>query len=238
MRRLDERELLENEDLDPPTVARAYRESQYTHRLLGNTSAVLRLLRRDCEPSAAPGAPTSRPLHWGWLPIASWTLVAGRARSCLRFAIVWESMGSASIYTPAPADSAVPILTGNAVTDPLPAAHVAVCLLMAHHLTEPELAQLIRDVPRCCDRLILLDPVRHPVPLALFRAFVAPLHCRINALDGQTSIRRAFTVSEMGKIVNQALATGSRPVTRHQHNVGPLWIRQVTDISWKQVATR
>jgi hypothetical protein len=94
------------------------------------------------------------------------------------------------------------------------------------------LERLIRNVSRSCRRFILLDLVRHPVPLVLFRVFVAPLLSRINALDGQTSIRRAFTAMELRGVVERALTTNGRPVKKVAHIVGVLWIRQVVDISW------
>ena len=53
---------------------------------------------------------------------------------------------------------------------------------------------------RECQRFLILDLVRHPVPLALFRVFVAPFLDRVNALDGATSVRRAFTAGEMREI--------------------------------------
>jgi len=75
---------------------------------------------------------------------------------------------------PAPSDSPVPIIAGNAVTYRLPEADVTVCVVTAHHLSETELAGLIANVSRSCDRFILLDLVRHRVPLALFRISLAP----------------------------------------------------------------
>jgi hypothetical protein len=78
-----------------------------------------------------------------------------------------------------------------------------------------------------------MDLVRHPAPLALFRMFVAPLLGRINALDGATSIRRAYTANEMQGIVKGALAGADKPASSVRHSVGPLWIRQVVDISWE-----
>jgi hypothetical protein len=109
---------------------------------------------------------------------------------------------------------------------------VAVSVVMAHHLSEAELVELIANVARSCRRFILLDLVRHLAPLWLFRIFVAPFLCRVNALDGATSIRRAYTTAEMRKIVDRGLNEAGKPVRRKRHTVGPLWIRQVVDISW------
>jgi 2-polyprenyl-3-methyl-5-hydroxy-6-metoxy-1,4-benzoquinol methylase len=223
MRRSEDRELMDAADATDEELAQSYRELQKTQFWLGNTGALLRLLHR------------SR------LPIRR-VLDIGCGQGAL-LVDIREKLGAEVIgmdLRPAPSDAPVPILTGNAVTDKLPEADVAVCMMMAHHLSETELTAMIRNVARSCQRLILMDLVRHPVPLALFRAFVAPLLGRINALDGKTSIRRAYTAAEMRRIVDGALAEASglsRPVTRVRHSVSPLWIRQVVDICWSAEAS-
>jgi hypothetical protein len=88
---------------------------------------------------------------------------------------------------------------------------------------------MIRNVGRCCRRFILLDLVRHPIPLLLFRLFVAPLVCGIGAEDGRRSIRRSYTPVEMREIARSALA-GSAGTFRL--SVAPFYIRQVVDISY------
>jgi hypothetical protein len=84
-------------------------------------------------------------------------------------------------------------------------------------------------VGRSCRRFILLDLVRHPLPLALFRLFMAPLVCPIDAEDGQRSIRRSYTPRELRAVTASALAgTGS-----HFHlSIAPFHVRQVLDISY------
>jgi 2-polyprenyl-3-methyl-5-hydroxy-6-metoxy-1,4-benzoquinol methylase len=218
MSRCEDQELMDAADATDEELAQSYRELRKTHSWLGNTGAMLRLLRRNP------------------LPIRR-VLDIGCGQGAL-LVDIREKLGTDVVgmdLRPAPLDAPVPILTGNAVTDKLPEADVAVCMMMAHHLSETELTAMIRNVARSCQRLILLDLVRHPVPLALFRAFVGPLLERINALDGQTSIRRAYTAAEMRRIVDGALSETSglsRPVTRVRHSVSPLWIRQVVDICW------
>jgi 2-polyprenyl-3-methyl-5-hydroxy-6-metoxy-1,4-benzoquinol methylase len=215
MRRCEDQELMDAPDATDEDLAQSYRELRRTHALLGNTRAVLRLLRRN---------------RW---PIRR-VLDIGCGQGALLLEIR-EELGVEVVgidLRPAPADASVPILTGNAVTDALPEADVAVCMMMAHHLSGAELAAMIRNVSRSCNRLILLDLVRHPVPLALFRVFVSPLLGRINSLDGQTSIRRAFTAAEMRRIVDRALSNG-RPASRLRHTVSPFWIRQTVDICWE-----
>src|SRR5205807_7354053 len=66
------------------------------------------------------------------------------------------------------------IIRANAVRDLLPAADVAVSVATVHHLSPDELRAMIRNVGRSCRRFVILDSVRHWLPLALFRGFVAP----------------------------------------------------------------
>lgn len=100
---------------------------------------------------------------------------------------------------------------------------------MVHHLSEAEVVSLILNVSRSCRRFIILDLVRHQLPLWLFRIFVAPFLCRLNVADGITSIRRAYTPSELRALVDTAVeGTGGRI----SQTVAPLYIRQVIDISW------
>jgi 2-polyprenyl-3-methyl-5-hydroxy-6-metoxy-1,4-benzoquinol methylase len=130
---------------------------------------------------------------------------------------------------PAPPGSCVPILTGNAAVDPLPQADVALAVCLVHHLSEADLVAMIRNVSRSCGRLIVLDLVRHWIPLALFRVFLTPFLHPINSADGITSIKRSYTPKELRKIVEEAVkGTGARIV----HTVAPFYIRQIVEISW------
>jgi len=207
-----ETEILEDPSLPDATVERAHRELQQTHRWLGNTAAVLRLLRE------VP------------IPIRS-VLDIGCGHGGL-LQEIRRRLGAEVIgfdLLPAPAAASVPILTGNAVIEPLPRADVAVAVYMVHHLSECDLIRLIRNVSRSCRRFIVLDLVRHRLPLALFRAFVCPLLGSLNAKDGVTSIHRSYTPREMGCAVDSALDGSGGKV---RHTVAPFYIRQVVDISW------
>jgi hypothetical protein len=86
--------------------------------------------------------------------------------------------------------------------------------------------------PKCIPLLppfIVLDLVRHRLPLALFRTFVYPFLGSLNAKDGVTSIRRSYTPQEMRCVVDTALDGSGADV---RHTVAPFCIRQVVDISW------
>jgi 2-polyprenyl-3-methyl-5-hydroxy-6-metoxy-1,4-benzoquinol methylase len=216
-----EAEILDGDGVNDEDVAQSYRELRAVHRWLGNTSTVIRLLKQ-----ANTVTPIRRVLDIG--------CGQGALLEEIRKRLGVDVVGLDT--RPAPAAVSVPILAGNAIVDSLPLADVAVCVTVAHHLSEDDVVRLIRNVARSCDRLILLDLVRHPVPLALFRIFVAPLLGRINSQDGQTSIRRSYTGTEMRSIVDLALADSARPVLFMRHTVAPFWTRQVVEICWEKKA--
>ena len=203
-------ELLEDPSLPDAVVAESYRDLERVHRWLGNTSAILSRLR---------GGSINSVLDIG----------------CGQGALLQEIRRRLGVQVTGfdlrmpPEASPVRILTGNAVVDPLPRADVALAVCMVHHLSDAEVVSLIRNVSRSCRRFIILDLVRHRLPLWLFRIFVAPFLCQLNVADGITSIRRAYTPSELRALVDTAVAgTGGRV----SHTVAPLYIRQVIDISW------
>jgi 2-polyprenyl-3-methyl-5-hydroxy-6-metoxy-1,4-benzoquinol methylase len=210
MERVDAIELLEDPALPGEVVAQAYSDLARTQALLGNTAAVLRRLR---------GENVRKVLDIG--------CGQGALLEQIRRELGVEVVGFD--LRPAPAASSVSIFTGNAAMDPLPQADVALAVCLVHHLSEAELVAMIRNVSRSSRRLIVLDLVRHWIPLALFRVFLSPFLHRINAADGITSIRRSYTVSELRKIAEEAVkGTNARIV----HTVAPFYIRQVVEISW------
>ena len=210
MVRVTATELLEDPSLPPDVVAKAYRDLARTQSLLRNTAAIFHRLGKN------PGK----------------VLDIGCGQGAL-LAEIRGKLGADVIgfdLRPAPADSSIPILTGNAAVDPLPEADVAISICLAHHLPVDEVVSMIRNVSRSCRRLILLDLVRHWMPLALFRVFMSPFLHRINAVDGATSIKRSYTRAEMRRMVDEAVkGTDARVV----HTVAPFYIRQVVEISWR-----
>jgi len=208
--RVDVTELLEDPSLPDDIVAKAYRDLARTQCLLRNTAAIFRRL----------GTNPGKVLDLG----------------CGQGALLEEIRAKLGVEVigfdlrPAPAGASIRILRGNAAVDPLPQADVALAICMAHHLPEAEVVAMIRNVSRSCRRLILLDLVRHWIPLTLFRVFMSPFLHRINAADGITSIKRSYTPREMRRMVDDAVkGTNARVV----HTVAPFYIRQIVDISWR-----
>ena len=213
MQRSFEAEILDGGGQLPEMLARAHRKLSLTHELLGNHAAILRALRRD-------GPAVRRVLDIG--------CGHGGLLEKVRRRMGAEVLG-VDLRPPEGGAGHAPILQMDAVREALPRADVAVCVCLAHHLRDEEFVEMIRNVGRTCRRFVILDLVRHRVPLALFSA-VAPLCLpRVNVLDGRQSIRRAYTPEEFRGLIAQAVAqTGGS----FRHTVSPLWIRQMADIRY------
>ena len=213
MKRVQKRELLDYPDVPDLLVAQAYRQLAGIHRWLGDTRFIVRAIRRDV-------LPVRRILDVG----CATGVVAHEVGRRLGV----EAIG-VDIHPRPSIPARVPILRADACTDQLPMADVAFSMCLGHHLGERDLVRLIRNVGRSCRRLILLDLVRHPLPLSLFRLFLTPFLCPIDAIDGQLSVRRSYTPAELRAVAAEALS-GTGSVFRHA--VAPFYIRQVLDISY------
>jgi SAM-dependent methyltransferase len=213
MQRANATEILDAADVPEELASRAYRDVARIHRWLGDTACIIRAIRQD-------PAPARRILDVGCG--TGWVL----EEVCRRLGV--EGLG-VDLNPRRSLRVSVPVIQADAVRDPLPCADIAFSMHLGHHLSEGELVSLIQNVGRFCRRFILVDLVRHPLPLALFRAFVAPLVCRIAVEDGIMSVRRSFTAAEFRSLAAVALA-GSSGTFRH--SVAPLYIRQVVDISY------
>jgi len=208
---------LRSEILDDPAVPehvreRCYRDLARTQRWLGNVRAVINLISHDPRPA-------KKVLDIG---CANGDLLR-EIRRQLGVEVVGVDL------RPPQYQADIPILCCDAVRDTLPKADVAVSLMLAHHLSVDEIGQLIRNAARCCGRFIVLDLVRHSVPLMLFRTFVAPFVNPINVKDGIRSVERAFTPGELTRIVADNLA-GTRAT--YSHSVAPFAVRQIVDIRY------
>ena len=213
MKRSFDPEIIDDPNLPEETLSLVYRDLTRTHRFLGNIRALVLALRRNAKP-------LRRVLDIG----------CGRGELLLE---IRRKMGVEAIGVDVRVADAfrpgVPIIQADAVRDPLPPCDVALAVCVAHHLADEHLVEMIQNVGRFSKRFVILDLVRHPLPLLLFRCFVAPFVHWINAADGVSSIRRSYTPVELESLVRLALQ-GSAGTYRH--SVGPLYIRQIVDISY------
>ena len=205
-------EMMEDPGLPDDVLDRVHRDLTRMHGWLGNTGALVGRLRRD-------PLPVRRVLDIG----------CGYGGLLLE---IQRRLGvdviGVELRLP-PAGVPIEIVRADAIHEPLPPSDVAISVCLAHHLSEPELIDMIRNVGRFCRRFIVLDLVRHRLPLELFRCFVGPWVNPINAADGERSVERSYTPPELPAVVRRALdGTGAR----FQHSVAPFYIRQVIDISY------
>jgi SAM-dependent methyltransferase len=207
-------EILDADDLPDELVTRAYRDLARIHWWLGDTHCVIRAIRGD-------PMPVRRILDVG--------CGMGSVLDNVRRKLGVEAVG-VDLKQLHSIHSDIPIIQADAIRDSLPSADVAFSMHVGHHLSEDDLVHLIRNVGRFCRRFILLDLVRHPLPLSLFRFFVAPFVCRIVAHDGQQSIRRSYTPAELRRITAVALAGSGG---RFRQSVSPVYARQVIDIVYR-----
>jgi SAM-dependent methyltransferase len=212
LRSFDE-EILDSGGQLPEVLERAHRALSMTHSLLGNHAAILRALRRDERA-------VRRVMDIG--------CGHGRLLEKVRQRTGAEVLG-VDLRPPEVSEWRFPILKLDAVRETLPRADVAVSVCLMHHLSDEEFVEMIRNVGRACRRFVILDLVRHRVPLTLFGAFAPLCLPRLNVLDGLQSIRRAYTPDEFRSLIARAVAgtTGS-----FRHRVAPFWIRQMADICY------
>jgi len=209
-------EILDSPGVSDEILDRSHRDLTRTHRWLGHTGLILRALR--CDPN-----PVRRVMDVG--------CGGGGLLREIREHMDVDVLG---VDLRIPPHQHVPIIQADAVRHPLPECDVALAVCLVHHLSEAELIQLIRNVSKSARRFIVLDLVRHPAPLILFRTFVAPFVYRVNATDGIQSIRRAFTAAELRAIVGKAL-DGTQASANQR--VAPFYVHQVVDISWERRAS-
>jgi SAM-dependent methyltransferase len=206
-------EILDGASVPDTVVRQSYIELARIHRWLGDTGVIVRLIRRD-------PLPVRRILDIG--------CATGAVLEDVRRRLRVEAIG-VDLAPRAAIAASLPIVKADAVRDPLPEADVAYSMHVGHHLAEADLARMIRNVGRYCRRFLLLDLVRNPVPLFLFRTFVAPIMSYVVGEDGKRSLRRAYTPPELRRITSAAVqGTGST----FRHTVAPFYIRQVVDVTY------
>jgi SAM-dependent methyltransferase len=203
---------MDSPDITGPILDKFHRDLARVHRLLGSFPTIERFLRADDQP-------LRRVLDIG--------CGGGALLEYLHRRMNIEVIG---VDTKPGHSASVPVIQANAVIDNLPTADVAVSSLVSHHLTPEENITLIRNVSRSCRRFLILDLIRHPMPLALFSIFICPLIGKEAAVDGRQSVRRAFTPEEFAELARTALA-GTRGT--FSIDVPPLLSRQVVDIRYR-----
>ena len=206
-------EIMDDPNVPEDVWEKFHRDLSRLERVLGCHRTVIRALQ-DCE------RPAESVLDIG----CGNGMLLRKIRQDLGVAVT-----GIDLRTPRNPEPDITIMETDAVRDPLPPADVAVSVYLVHHLSERSIVDLIRNVGLTSRRLILLDLVRHWLPLVLFSAFLGPLFGRIVHADGCQSIRRAYTPGELRTLVEEAIhGSGARV----RHSVSPWHASQLVDITW------
>ena len=200
---------MDSPDVKGPVLDKFHHDLNFIHKCLGTFPTIERFIRKDTKP-------VRRIIDIG--------CGGGALLEYLRKNLGVEVLG---IDQKPPDNPKVKIVAADAVSEKLPDADIAVCSLLAHHLTPEQNIALIRNVGRSCRRFIIQDLIRHPMPLVLFTLFLCPMIGREAAVDGRQSIRRAFTPDEFRNLVRTALEGTTATFTT---DVSPFLSRQIIDI--------
>lgn len=204
-----EPELMDSPDVTGPVLDKFHRDLHFVHKCLGTFPTIERFIREDDRP-------VRRVIDIG--------CGGGALLEYLRARLGVEVIG---IDRKPPDIAGIPMIAADAITERLPEADIAVCSLVAHHLTPEENITLIRNVGQSCRRFIIQDLIRHPLPLVLFTLFLCPLIGHEAAVDGRQSIRRAFTPDELRGLVRTAISGTHSTFTT---DVSRFLSRQIIDI--------
>jgi SAM-dependent methyltransferase len=204
-------ELMDAADVTGPVLDKFHRDLNFVHKCLGTFPTIERFIRNDDRP-------VRRVIDIG--------CGGGALLEYLRRNLGVEVIG---VDRKPPDTANVPVIAADAVTERLPEADIAVCSLVAHHLTPEQNIALIRNVGRSCRRFIIQDLIRHPLPLVLFTLFICPMIGREAAVDGRQSIRRAFTPDEFRELVRVAIEGTDSTFTT---DVSRFLSRQIIDIQY------
>ncbi len=203
--------------MDNPEFARDLRQDFHAelarlNRLLGNNKMIIERLR--CNPPA-------RVMDIG--------CGDGALLADVRDAFGAEVTG-VDLYACPNNPWGVNIIAGDATSMPLPPSDAAVSVLTIHHLTEEEVVALVKNVGRSSKRFVIVDLVRHRLPIALFSIFMRPLLDPVVFRDGLQSIRRAYTPDELRALVVRGLK-GTDAI--FEQWVSPIYGKQIIDIRYR-----
>jgi ubiquinone/menaquinone biosynthesis C-methylase UbiE len=206
MRRVDKPEILDSDACSPAEVQATLREIGRVNRNFGGITTSQKLV--ECAAKATGLR------HLSLLEVAAGLGEVPEAvqQNLAKKQITLEVtlLDVAKSHLPGGCQSVV----GDALRLPFPvnAFDLVSCNLFAHHLNPPQLQQFMQEGLRVCRNAVLInDLVRHPLHLALVYMSYPIMRSRIAWLDGLTSVRRAYTPTEVQQMIGQNFTASEKP---------------------------
>jgi ubiquinone/menaquinone biosynthesis C-methylase UbiE len=218
MRRVIVRELLDDDRGTPAEIAGSLRDLQRINDWFGGTRTTIRLLQRIADRSGCHGLSLLEVgTGNGQVPIAAREWLAGqgiilRVTLLDRVASHLPRNGVAAVV----ADAAqLPFRDGSF--------DVVAFNLVMHHFEPDIMEQVVREALRVSRVAVLInDVIRSPVHLALTYAGLPLFRSRLTWHDAPASVRRAYTVEEMRRIVSRTPARRIEISTHYLYRMGVL----------------
>ncbi|HZD95451.1 MAG TPA: methyltransferase domain-containing protein [Candidatus Sulfotelmatobacter sp.] len=225
MKRVVVPELLDTDAGTPTEVAESITDLRMFNRAFGGIHTASSLLRRVIE--------QRRLKELSWIDVAGGD---GFVAMVTRAALARSGITVRPVVVdraPTHMNGQIPAVCGDALA--LPFANNSFdavgCSLFAHHLEPDELARFATEGLRVARHAFLIhDLVRHPLHLALSYLGFPLYRSRVTRHDAPVSVRRAYTVEEIRKILEQ-VAPGANIEIR------TFYLFRMGVIVWKQPVT-
>jgi SAM-dependent methyltransferase len=204
MKRVVVQELLDNDAGTSREVAQSIADLRMFNRVFGGARTVTCMLQRVAEQRKLKDL--------SWLDVAgSEGFVAITARGNLARSGI-SAHPVVLDRAPSHMDYQLPAVCGDALALPFAdnSFDAVGCSLFAHHLEPDELARFATEALRVARHAFFIhDLIRHPLHLALSYLGFPLYRSRITRHDAPASVRRAYTVDEIRKILARATESSS-----------------------------
>jgi hypothetical protein len=204
--RVDQLELLDLGEGSSADVAQNLAEMWRTNRYLGGLSALTQHLYPRLAAQAGPVSVLDLGTGRADIPAAVAGWARARGLDVTVVGVDWSARNLAIARQRLGPQPAVNLLRADAVRLPLARRGVdyVISSLFLHHFQPPDVVELLRGAFECARRgIVMTDLIRAWLPLAGFHQPIFARN-RLTRLDGATSIRRAYTPSELIELAGMA----------------------------------
>src|SRR5579863_5187237 len=205
MKRVVIPELLDTDSGTPDEIATALSDLRHVNQWFGGIVATQSLITRVLRGTGAKSLSMLEVAAGsGFVPHA----VAARMRK-LGLLLQVTLLDRAASHLRSSSGNGVRAVVGDAVALPFLDGSfdlVSSCLFV-HHLEPSAVVQFVNESLRVCRVAVIInDLVRHPIHLALAYASLPLYRSRFTHHDAPASVRRAYTIAEMRKMLGETTA--------------------------------